>query len=92
MKTTNVPTRLASIAFDLRYFNMTDEEEDAYAPFSYQNQPQPVSVQEGVKWRRPFYDRTGMQLRECEGKLETFADGSTLRTNYGDKLAEIATR
>ncbi len=80
MKTTiDQYTKLADIAFAFRYFNMTDEEEDAAipAPYGYENVPQPVSK---ASHQRIKFGRNPDRLTYIE-TVETFADGSSFATS-----------
>lgn len=65
---------LASIAFALRFFNMTDEEDAQIpAPWSYQNIPQPVRTETRVCLKA---GRNPERLTYTETR-EFFADGSS---------------
>lgn len=65
---------LASIAFALRFFNMTEEEEAQIpAPWGYQNIPQPVRVGSAVRLK---VGRNPDKLTYTE-TAEYFADGSS---------------
>lgn len=63
---------LASIAFNLRFGNLTEDEDAQLAPFNYGNIPQPVKTEQRTARRfgrgeQPTYTET----------VEHFADGSS---------------
>jgi hypothetical protein len=78
---------LANIRWLLDHANMTDEEENELHPWAWNNKPMPVEKIRS-KWRRGFYTRTGPEFRECEGYILVYEDGSKLRIDDRDKLAE----
>lgn len=63
---------LAQIAFDLRFANMTDEEDAQIpAPWGYQNIPQPVRVESSL------VPSVGRGTKAYIETVEHFADGSS---------------
>lgn len=67
-------TTLAAIAYALRYYNMTDEEDAQIpAPWNYQNIPQAVRTERHIRLK---VGRNPEKLTYCEN-VEHFADGSS---------------
>ncbi len=93
MKTTTPATpgrtlTQAEIYHALKHYNLTEEEEAAYLPFSYTNFPQGMH-HHGVEWRYTFHAAGGPELREVEGLQIVFPDGSKYRIADGWQFGEV---